>query len=94
MATNRLLHIVEVEWIADHRLRLRFSDGTEGEHDFSDLVARSGPMVVPLRDVDLFSRVFLEDGALTWPNGFDIDSTALHMRMEKAGELHRPEAAE
>src|SRR5258705_7998506 len=33
-----------------HRLRAAFSDGTSGEHDFSALVAETGPMVELLRD--------------------------------------------
>ena len=39
------------------------------------------------------ARVFVELGALTWPNGFDLDPIALHDRMAGAGELNR-EAAE
>jgi len=36
---------------------------------------------------------FLEYGALTWPNGFDLDSINLNMEMRKAGELTRVPAA-
>jgi hypothetical protein len=50
-------------------------------------------MVRPLKDPKFFARVFVELGALTWPNGFDVDPIALHDRMTVAGELHR-EAAE
>jgi hypothetical protein len=31
----------------------------------------------------------VELGALTWPNGFDLDPIALHDRMAAAGELSR-----
>jgi hypothetical protein len=44
-------------------------------------------MVRPLKDPAFFARVFIELGALTWPNGFDLDPIALHERMAKAGEL-------
>jgi len=37
--------------------------------------------------------VFVELGALTWPNGFDFDPIVLHDRMAAAGEL-TPVAAE
>jgi hypothetical protein len=40
-----------------------------------------------LRDPAIFAQVFLDDGVLTWPNGFDIDSTALHMEMKEQGLL-------
>ena len=29
-------------------------------------------MIEPLRDLDYFKRCFLEFGAPTWPNGFDL----------------------
>jgi hypothetical protein len=73
-------------------LRIRFSDGTEGERDFSDMIAENGPMVAPLRDPLFFGRVFLELGTLTWPNGFDLDSIALHDEMKRADILRRSAA--
>jgi hypothetical protein len=82
-----LTKIVRLEKLGGFRLRLRFSDGTEGVRNFSALVQQTGSMLVPLRDEAYFNRVFLEYGALTWPNGFDLDSIALHDRMAAAGEL-------
>ena len=32
-------------------------------------------MIAPLRDEAYFARVFLELGAPTWPNGFDVDGS-------------------
>jgi hypothetical protein len=87
-----ILHIVKVEKLDGFRLRVRFSDGTEGERDFSGMIAEGGPMVQPLRDPIFFGRVFLELGTLTWPNGFDLDSIALHDEMKRAGILQRSAA--
>jgi hypothetical protein len=87
-----LVDVVRVEPRGGYRLALGFSDGTEGEHDFSDLIAEGGEMVEPLRDSTFFARVFLDDGILTWPNGFDLDSIALHMEMKERGLLHRSAA--
>ena len=87
-----IVKIVKVEKLGGFRLRLRFSDGTEGERDFSDIVAQDGPMIEPLRDPAFFSRAFLELGTLTWPNGFDLDSIALYGEMKKAGLLQRSAA--
>jgi uncharacterized protein DUF2442 len=84
-----IVKIVKVEKLGGHRLRLRFSDGTEGERDFSDIIAEGGPMVEPLRDAAMFDRVFIEFGTLTWPNGFDLDSIALHDEMKSAGLLRQ-----
>ena len=49
-------------------------------------------MVEPLGDPDFFTRVFLDDGILTWPNGFDLDSIALHEKMKEHGLLRRTAA--
>ena len=36
--------------------------------------------------------VAFSDGILTWPNGFDLDSIALHMEMKERGLLRRTAA--
>ena len=87
-----IVKIVKVETLGDFRLRLRFSDGTEGTRDFSDIVAEGGPMVAPLKEPNFFARVFIELGTLTWPNGFDLDTIALHDEMKVSGVLQRSAA--
>ena len=82
-----IVKIVDTRALDSHRLWLRFSNGKQGVHDFSEMLAEGGVMVEPLRDPAMFRRVFLEMGALTWPNGFDLDPIALHDRMAAAGEL-------
>jgi hypothetical protein len=81
--------VTKLEYLGGCRLHVTFSDGATGEHDFSALVARDGPMVEPLRDPAYFARVFLEHGAPTWPNGFDMCPDWLRMVIEAAGGLRR-----
>ena len=88
-----MIDVVSVKPLGGYRLRIAFSDGSAGTHDFSATVARDGEMVRPLKDPAFFAKVFVELGALSWPNGFDLDPIPLHDRMVAAGELHR-EAAE
>ena len=88
-----IVHVTKLEKLGSFRLRLTFSDGTVGERDFSDLVAEAGAMLEPLRDPAFFNRVFIECGVLAWPNGFDLDSIALHMEMKEQGLLHQAAAA-
>ena len=88
-----LTKVTSLEKLGGFRLRVRFNDGSAGVHDFAALVKEPGPMLEPLLDEAYFARVFLEFGAPTWPNGFDIASEWLRREMEKAGELSR-EAAE
>jgi len=53
------------------------------------MVHELGAMLEPLRDENYFARVFLEFGAPTWPNGFDIAPEWLRREMAAAGELTR-----
>jgi hypothetical protein len=88
-----LTKIRRIEKLGGFRLRLHFGGGSVGEHDFSSIVREGGPMIEPLQDQAYFDRVFLEFGALTWPNGFDIAPEWLRREMKAAGELTQ-EAAE
>jgi hypothetical protein len=82
-----LIKIREAKPLPGNRLALVFSDGATGVHDLGWLFASSGPMIEPLRDPAMFARVFLEHGAPTWPNGFDLSPWSLRRRMQEAGEL-------
>src|SRR5690349_18115435 len=51
-----LVDVTRVEPRGGYRLALTFSDGTEGERDFAELIAEGGEMVEPLRDQVFFAR--------------------------------------
>jgi len=88
-----MIKITSIEPLGFYRLLLRFSDGSEGERDFSDLVAETGSLAKPLRDPAYFAGAFTEDGTgLAWPHGLDLDAQALYDGMKNAGELHAPPA--
>ncbi|MEA2877432.1 MAG: hypothetical protein QOF14_2628 [Hyphomicrobiales bacterium] len=84
-----LTKVARLERLGGFRLRVKFNDGSEGTHDFSAMVKEPGSALEPLRDEAYFARVFLEFGAPTWPNGFDISPEWLRREMEAAGELTR-----
>jgi hypothetical protein len=88
-----LTKVTKLEKLGGFRLGIHFSDGSHGVHDFTNLVNRSGEIREPLRNPDYFQRVFLEFGALTWPNGYDMAPEWLRREMEADGEL-TPVAAE
>jgi hypothetical protein len=88
-----MIKIAKLKCLGGHRLRVTFSDSMAGEYEFSAIVDAGGPMVDPLRDPAYFARVFLEDGAPTWPNGFDVAPGWLRREIEAAGALSRDAAA-
>ena len=88
-----MVDVIDVKALPDHRLRLTFSDGSQGVADLAAFVAHGGPMVEPLRDTGFFSRVFVSFGVPTWPNGFDMDAINLYMGLRDAGQLTKANAA-
>jgi hypothetical protein len=82
-----LTKVTKLERLGNFRLHVCFNDGSAGDHDFAALVKEAGSMIEPLRDQAYFDRVFLEFGAPTWPNGFDMAPEWLRREMDAAGEL-------
>ncbi len=89
-----IVHVRKLKRLGPYRLKLWFTDGRAGEWDFSELAGERGPMAEPFKDAAYFDRVFLEMGALTWPNGFDWCPEALHADMAAAGALKFESVAE
>jgi len=89
-----MIDVTGVRPLDGFKLEIEFSDGTTGVRDFQFVTDKTGPMAEPLKDPAYFARVFIEDGALTWPNGYDWDPIALHDDMKRAGLLRRVDAAE
>lgn len=87
-----LVDVIRLRPLEGHKLWLRFTDGSEGVRDLSDIITHEGPMIEPLRDPAYFSRVFIEMGVPTWPNGFDLDPINLYMELRDAGALTRTAA--
>lgn len=67
-----------------HRLVLRFRDGLVAELDFANVIADApGPLAAALREPAYFASATLDDGVLTWSNGFDIDPVTLRRWAER-----------
>jgi len=84
-----MVDVLRLRALDGYRLWLRFTDGSEGVRDLTDTIAEGGPMVEPLREPAYFARAFVEMGAVTWPNGFDLDPINLYMTLRDAGALTR-----
>lgn len=79
MTHCRLPRLIEVRHVREHVLRLRYSDGVEGEVDLGgDL---EGQMLEPLHDVAEFARARIEQGHLVWPTGADWAPESLRERL-------------
>lgn len=75
---SSMIHVTAVEVVGDHRLRVSFDDGTNGEVQFT--ADDWGGVFDALRDLEFFAQVTLDDelGTIVWPNGADVASETLH----------------
>jgi len=87
-----LIKAKKLEVTGPHKLHVWFTDGSHGERDFGDELAHGAVMAEPLRDPAFFAQVFLDYGAPTWPNGYDMAPRALQEDMAREGLLHQPES--
>ena len=68
-----------VTTLPDYRLSVSFQDGRTGIVDCSAIKTTTNPGIyAALADQDFFIQVRIELGALTWPNGADLDPGWLH----------------
>lgn len=66
-----LLRIKDVEAVDGFRLKLRLTNGMLVQRDVEHLL--TGAVFAQIRrDATDFAKVFVDEGALTWPNGADL----------------------
>ena len=77
-----MVAVREVRYVSGYTLWLRFSDGAEGEVDLSTELW--GPVFQPLRELDTFKKVVVNDELRTiaWPNGADFAPEFLHSQVK------------
>jgi len=73
-----MIKLIEARYQSDFQVTLIFSDGKEGIFNGHDLLQRSGPLLEPLRSEAYFRRLFIDAGALSWPNGLELSPARLH----------------
>ncbi len=73
--------LIEATYQDGYRVRLRFSDGTEGEIDLEEELW--GEMFEPLKDKARFSELGLDNelGTIVWPNGADFAPEFLYQKL-------------
>jgi hypothetical protein len=79
----KILRILKVRHLGEHRLYLEFNNGEAGEVDLSSDL--DGPIFKPLQDTHVFASVRLEGGTVAWPNGADLAPEYLISRLVRQG---------
>ena len=78
--------VAAVEALPAFRLHVRFVDGTEGTVDLNALVHSSNAGVfASLANLELFTQVYIEHGAVTWPGEIDLAPDAMYVEIKQTG---------
>lgn len=79
---NKIKKILSVD-SESFKVKLKFSDNSTGEVDLSHIFAKPKNLAAEIIKGNLFSKCYLESGALAWPNGFELCPDALKMNVLK-----------
>ena len=76
--THPLYDVTDFAIVGPYTLRVAFDDGVEQTINLESVLY--GEMFGPLRDLQIFNQVHLDDEVrtLVWPNGADFDPWTLH----------------
>ena len=88
-----MMKIIDIRVQPNYSLNLRFNNHTEGVFDLNPLIDRDTVLTAPLRDRAFFERVYLELGALAWPNGLELSPDSVQAELAEAGRLTRHQEA-
>lgn len=81
-----------VKVLPDYCLLVTCNDGMAGIVDMSRLISsEQAGIFAALKDEQLFNQVRIELGALTWPNGADLDPEWMHEGIGKNKTWRVPE---
>ena len=72
-------NVIEVKPEPHHCLFIRFKDGVAGRLQLR-LEELTGALV-PLRDEQFFSQVFIDNGAVAWPGEIDLAPDAMYAQI-------------
>ena len=88
-----MLRVIAVKPLDGYKLEIEFNDGLVRVIDCSFLL--HGTLGEPLKDLDYFRRVRVDDDARTivWPNGLDPAPELLHEGQESIDALVRQRTA-
>ena len=73
-----MIKIIKARYVGNFQVELNFSDGQAGLFDGRTLLQRNGSLLEPLRQESYFRRVFIDAGALCWPNGLELSPAKLY----------------
>lgn len=86
MICNVPWHVTKVKPLEDYRLEVEFIDGTHGFVEMGQLIAsKKAGIFARLKDVNVFSKAYIEYGVVTWPIEIDLAPNAMYDEIKRNG---------
>jgi len=82
-----MISIVKKEHLEDYKIKLFFSDGSDGVMDFGYLIEVDSILTNPLKESGYFNSCFVDFGALCWKNGLELSAESLYRKLQERGLL-------
>ena len=76
----KIRKITSVKANDDFTIECEMENGEIYKHDMSFIHSEGGEVIEPLKDINVFKKVCVENGYLTWPNGYDLDGTNIAIK--------------
>ncbi len=74
-----MIKILKFKYNNSQKIELYFSDGSLGIFNLTAYLAnREGVLLTALHDEAYAKRLFIDAGALCWPNGLELSPIRLH----------------
>src|ERR1700722_16728058 len=75
-----MLRIKQVNYLNGYKLKILFSDGKTKIVDFQNWINEGGFYFLPLRDIEFFKKVKMDESnySICWPNDADVSPDALY----------------
>ena len=75
-----------VSIIDNYQIEVTFNDGTSGTVDLRGLIFSAKPGIFAnLEDKEIFNKVCIEHGVVTWPGEIDLAPDAMYEQIQKQG---------
>jgi hypothetical protein len=68
-----MINAVKVVATDNYFIIIDLEDGRALKLDMNYIKNESGIVIEPLKKIDEFKKVFVKNGIVTWPTGYDID---------------------
>lgn len=84
-----MINATKVEPTDDFKILIDLEDGRKIEFGMNYIHSENGIVIDPLKDIKNFEKVFIKNGIVTWPTGYDIDPYYL----ERTGTIVKNKSA-